>query len=99
MKARLHGSVIAEADESDLVRIEGNWYWPPVSVSDGVLAESPTAYTCPWKGAAQYYNVTAAGQTLDDGAWAYPDLRPGAADRVGVDFAGYIAFDRGIEIS
>ncbi|GAA1964001.1 DUF427 domain-containing protein [Microbacterium aquimaris] len=99
MKARLNGVVIAEAEESDLVRIEGNWYWPPVSVADGVLSPSPTAYTCPWKGPARYHHVTAAGETLHDGAWAYPDLRPGAVERVGTDFAGYIAFDRSIEIS
>ncbi|MDZ8202279.1 DUF427 domain-containing protein [Microbacterium sp. SSW1-59] len=99
MKARLNGTVIAEADENDLVRIEGNWYWPPVSVVSSALSPSPTAYTCPWKGAAQYYHVAAGGQTLEDGAWAYPDLRPGAADRVGSDFAGFIAFDRSVEIS
>ena len=56
MKAVLAGTVIAEADESDLARIEGNWYFPPASITEGALVESPTQYTCPWKGDAQYYS-------------------------------------------
>lgn len=27
MKAHLNGTVIAEADEADLIKIEGNWYF------------------------------------------------------------------------
>ena len=46
MKAVLAGTVIAEADESDLARIEGNWYFPPASITEGALVESPTQYTC-----------------------------------------------------
>ena len=30
--------------------IEGNFYFPPSSVSVGVLRDSPTPHTCPWKG-------------------------------------------------
>ena len=43
MRATVNGTVIAEAPESDLVRIEGNWYFPPSAVVDGALTESPTA--------------------------------------------------------
>lgn len=57
MRATVNGTVVAEAPESELVRIEGNWYFPPSAVVDGALAKSPTAYTCPWKGAAQYWDV------------------------------------------
>ena len=92
MKAILNDTVIAEAPDEELIRIEGNWYFPPANVKEGVLVESPTPYTCPWKGAAQYYHVVADGAQYDDLAWAYPDLIPGAIERVGRDFAGYIAF-------
>ncbi|MFB8386834.1 DUF427 domain-containing protein [Microbacterium sp. NPDC055910] len=92
MRATLDGTVIAEAEQDDLVRIEGNWYFPPASISDGALVESPTPYTCPWKGAAQYYHVVVDGEQHDDLAWAYPDLFPSAVERVGRDFAGYVAF-------
>lgn len=94
MRARLGDTIIAEADEADLVRIEGNWYFPPRSVTAGVLAESDTAYHCPWKGDAQYFDV--AGD--HDKAWSYPEPFPTAIERVGTDFSGYVAFDRSVVI-
>ena len=53
MKATIGDTVIAEADDDQIIRIEGNAYFPPSSVKDGVLVESPTPYTCPWKGECQ----------------------------------------------
>jgi len=94
MRARRGDTVIAEADESDLVRIEGNWYFPPRSVADGVLTPSATQYHCPWKGDAQYFDV--AGES--DLAWSYPTPYPTAIERVGADFSGYVAFDRSIVV-
>ncbi|MCZ4066106.1 DUF427 domain-containing protein [Microbacterium sp. NE2HP2] len=94
MRARLGDTIIAEADESDLVRIEGNWYFPPRSIAPGVLTESDTAYTCAWKGDAQYFDV--AGSS--DKAWSYPTPYPTAIERVGTDFSGYVAFDRSVVI-
>ncbi|MFG6401952.1 MULTISPECIES: DUF427 domain-containing protein [unclassified Microbacterium] len=98
MKAVLDGVIIAEADRDDLVSIEGNWYFPPRSIREGALEKSPTPYTCPWKGAAQYWSVNLDGVGLVDGAWSYPELRPGAAQRAGTDFAGYVAFDPRISV-
>ncbi|WAA66289.1 DUF427 domain-containing protein [Microbacterium oxydans] len=98
MKAVLAGTVIAEADESELVRIEGNWYFPPASVAPGALVESPTPYTCPWKGAAQYFSVQTDGELHTDYAWSYPHPYPSAFDRVGKDFSGYVAFDPRVEV-
>jgi uncharacterized protein (DUF427 family) len=98
MKAILLGSVIAEAPESELVRIEGNWYFPPASISSEFFTNSPTPYTCPWKGACQYYTLSVDGQDFPDRAWSYPTLLPGAAERVGTDFAGYVAFWKEVTI-
>lgn len=98
MRATIDGTVVAEAAESDLVRIEGNWYFPPAAVTEGALRESPTAYTCPWKGAAQYWHVVTPGGTTTDGAWSYPRLFPSAVERVGTDFAGYVAFSPGVTV-
>jgi len=100
MRATVHGTVIAEAPEGDLVRIEGNWYFPPAAVTPGALTESPTPYTCPWKGPARYWDVvTPDGSTTKDGAWSYPDLKPSAVQRVGTDFAGYVAFAPDVTVS
>ena len=99
MKAVLGDTVIAEAPKEDLISIEGNWYFPPSSVKSEFLEKSPTPYTCPWKGAAQYWDVVTPGGTRKDGAWSYPDLKPSAVQRVGADFAGYVAFSPGVTVS
>jgi uncharacterized protein (DUF427 family) len=99
MKARLGDTVIAEAEQDELVRIEGNWYFPPQSVSDGFLQDSATPYTCPWKGEAQYYDVAVGGDVLADRAWSYPTPYPTAIERVGKDFSGYVAFWKEVEVS
>jgi uncharacterized protein (DUF427 family) len=93
MKATISGTVVAEAPADDIISIEGNSYFPPASVAQGVLTESATPYTCPWKGPAQYWDLRAGDAAVSDGAWSYPDLKPSAVDRVGRDFAGYVAFD------
>ena len=98
MRATIGGTVIAEANQDDLIQIEGNWYFPPSAVTPGALSESPTAYTCPWKGAAQYFDVVTAEGTTKDGAWSYPQLKPSAVERVGRDFAGYVAFSPGVAV-
>ena len=41
MKAVLGDTAIAEAPTEDLIRIEGNWYFPPSSVTAGLLSPSP----------------------------------------------------------
>ena len=99
MKARLGDTVIAEAEEGDLVRIEGNWYFPPESVNAGLLQDSTTPYTCPWKGEAHYFDVSVDGRVLADRAWSYPTPYPTAIDRVGKDFSGYVAFWKEVEVA
>jgi uncharacterized protein (DUF427 family) len=94
MKAMINGTVVAEAPAADIIKIEGNSYFPPASLADGVLAESETPYTCPWKGPAQYWDLRTAQGTIADGAWSYPVLKASAIERVGRDFSGYVAFDR-----
>lgn len=99
MRARLGDTTIAEADESDLVRIEGNWYFPPASVDFTLLGASDTPYTCPWKGECRYYTVTAGGTTYPDRAWTYPQPLDSAIATVGRDFAGYVAFWKEVEVT
>lgn len=98
MKARLGDTVIAEAPQDDLISIEGNWYFPPKSISAQFLQDSDTPYTCPWKGDAHYFDVTVDGQVLSDRAWSYPAPKPTAIDRVGKDFSDYVAFWKEVEV-
>ncbi|MET4638601.1 DUF427 domain-containing protein [Mycetocola sp. 2940] len=99
MKATHRDTVLAEAPTSELVKIEGNWYFPPTSLVAELFVESPTPYTCGWKGEAQYFTVTTGGQPRKDLAWSYPQPYPSSFGRVGQDYSGFVAFDRSVIIS
>lgn len=94
MQASIDGFVIADAPDSDLISIEGNYYFPPSSLNTRLFSDSSTPYICPWKGKAQYHDVSAGGSTHHDAAWSYPDPYPASFARVGRDFSGYVAFDK-----
>ena len=97
MKAVWKDKVIAEADKTELIYIEGNWYFPPASVKKEFLKESDTPYTCPWKGVCQYFDVGEGDAWVKDAAWSYPEPKPSAIDTVKKDFANYIAFWRDVQ--
>ena len=99
MKAVLNGTVIAEAPQADLVKIEGNWYFPPASVNADFLVKSPTQYTCSWKGECQYFSVKDGDALLQDRAFSYPTPSPASFDRVGTDFSNYVAFWKEITVT
>jgi uncharacterized protein (DUF427 family) len=94
MKASIDGTVVADAPDSELITIEGNYYFPPGSLTAEAFSDSATPYTCPWKGAAQYHDVKAGDSTRHDAAWSYPEPYPASFDRVGADYSGYVAFDK-----
>ena len=98
-QATLGDQVIAEADEADVIHIEGNVYFPPSAVVEGVLRDSATPYTCPWKGECQYFSVKDGDSLLQDRAWSYPHPYPTAFDRVGKDFSDYVAFWKEVKVS
>ena len=99
MKATWNGTTIAEADQADLIRIEGNWYFPPEAIKKEFYSESDLHTECFWKGTASYYDVTVDGETNDGAAWYYPQLKDGSVQRVGKDFSNYVAVWRGVEVS
>jgi uncharacterized protein (DUF427 family) len=99
MKAALNGTVLAEAPGDDLIKIEGNWYFPPESVNSALLVTSATPYTCAWKGRCQYFSVTDGENVLPDRAFSYPDPYPASLERVGRDFSNYVAFWKEVQIT
>ena len=99
MKAVLNGTIIAEASEDELVKIEGNWYFPPDSVNHDLLVASPTLYTCPWKGKCQYFSVQDGDALLSDRAFSYPDPYPLSFERVGRDYSKYVAFWKDVQVT
>ena len=99
MKAIWNNTVIAEAPKEDLLRIEGNWYFPPQSIKREFYSDSDHTTTCHWKGLSNYYNVTVDSKKNDFGAWYYHTPMAGSIDRVGKDFTDYVAFWNGIEVT
>lgn len=98
MKVVWQDTVIAEAPREALIKIEGNWYFPPENIKREYFRDSDHHTTCPWKGEASYYDVVVNGQVNDFGAWYYPKPKEGSVERVGKDFAHYVAFWNGIQV-
>jgi len=98
MKVVWNEKTIAEANKEDLIRIEGNWYFPPDSIKKDLFTDSDEQSTCFWKGEASYYNVTVEGNVNEGSAWYYPEPMDGSIKRVGKDFTNYVAFWRGIKV-
>ncbi|HEY1085208.1 MAG TPA: DUF427 domain-containing protein [Candidatus Saccharimonadales bacterium] len=98
MRAVWNNTTIAEAPKEALIRIEGNWYFPPDSLKKEYFKDSGHHTTCHWKGEASYYDILVDGNTNDFGAWYYPEPKAGSTERVKKDFASYVAFWNGVEI-
>lgn len=98
MKAVWNNQVIAKADKADLIRIEGNWYFPASAINQEFFKPSETHTECIWKGTASYYNVEVDGESNPDASWYYPEPKEGSVERVGKDFANFVAFWHGVEI-
>ena len=92
MKAIFNNQVVAEAPQDELIKIEGNWYFPPSAIKQEFFKPNRQHTTCFWKGEASYYDVVGGGETFAAGAWYYPEPKEGSVERVGRDFAGYVAF-------
>jgi uncharacterized protein (DUF427 family) len=91
MKAVWNDVVIA--DSADVVKVEGNCYFPPDSVHSEFLHESATHSVCPWKGEASYYDIVVNGAANRDAAWYYPEPKAKASH-----IKDYVAFWKGVEI-
>lgn len=60
--ASFNGHIIAETDFDKMV--EGNVYFPPGTLKDGVsLSKTDTTTYCPWKGDASYYTISVDGKS------------------------------------
>ena len=87
---RVNGDVVAETDAA-LTLQESTYpavqYVPLADVAPSALTRSDTTTYCPYKGEANYYDVTAAGNTVADVIWTYEQPYPAVAS-----IAGHVAF-------
>jgi uncharacterized protein (DUF427 family) len=91
MKALWNGKIIAESD--DILKVEGNSYFPIESVNKEYLKESQVTSACPWKGKASYFSLEVDGKINKDAAWHYPEPKEAAKE-----IKGRVAFWKGVEI-
>jgi uncharacterized protein (DUF427 family) len=91
MKAIWNDQIIAESD--DIIKVEGNSYFPIESVRKEFLQESNTETVCPWKGTASYYSLRVEGSENQDAAWYYADPKPEAKE-----IKGRVAFWKGVQV-
>ncbi|MCB0704341.1 MAG: DUF427 domain-containing protein [Saprospiraceae bacterium] len=90
-KAIWNGTVLAESE--DLVRVEGNYYFPKTSLNKDYFQESNTTTICPWKGTASYYSVKVNNEINKDAAWYYPEPKSAASN-----IQDRVAFWKGVEV-
>ncbi|MFN3232897.1 MAG: DUF427 domain-containing protein [Alphaproteobacteria bacterium] len=53
------------------------YYFPPADIDMSLLVPSPGSSFCEWKGAARYWAVTIADQTIEQAGWSYPEPTQG----------------------
>ncbi|MEX1009420.1 MAG: DUF427 domain-containing protein [Acidimicrobiia bacterium] len=90
-RAVWNGAVLAESD--DVVRLEGNDYFPADSLRAEHFQKSRAHSLCLWKGIASYYDIVVDGVILPEAAWYYPHPTPLARK-----IKGRVAFWAGVEV-
>jgi uncharacterized protein (DUF427 family) len=91
MKAIWNGEVIAESHET--VVLEGTHYFPRASLVGEYFSENGKSSSCPWKGVANYYDVTVNGDKNSGAAWCYATAKEKAKQ-----IEGRVAFWGGIQV-
>ena len=92
MEARWNGELIASSD--DIVKLEGNAYFPADSLVTAHLRASSHTSVCSWKGTAQYYDLVVGEAINANAAWYYPEPKADAAA-----IKGRVAFWKGVQVS
>lgn len=87
-----HGAVIASADNALVLKETGYdpvHYMPKDRVEMAFLHETGHHTTCPFKGEARYWSISAEGAAAENAVWAYDNPHDGVKD-----IAGHVAFDK-----
>lgn len=91
-KAIWNEKVIAESE--NVIKLEGNLYFPPESLNQKYFQKNNSHTVCPWKGRASYFDIIVDGKTNQSGAWYYPQPSKAAQE-----IKDYVAFWNGVTIS
>ena len=86
MQAIFNGMVLAESD--DIVKVDGNPYFPREAMNTEFFRESSYITVCGWKGTARYWDVVVGDQVITNAVWAYDTPKP-KAESIRERFAFY----------
>jgi uncharacterized protein (DUF427 family) len=81
IRVQVGGETIADSIRAMMLHESGHqpvYYFPPEDVRAEFLEPSDRHTRCPKKGDASYYTIRVGEQTVDAGAWYYPDPLPDA---------------------
>ncbi|MGA2009123.1 MAG: DUF427 domain-containing protein [Solirubrobacteraceae bacterium] len=76
IRVEVGGEVIADSRGAFMLHESGLqpiYYFPPQDVRADVLEPTDRHTHCPKKGDASYYTIHAGGETVENGAWYYPE--------------------------
>ncbi len=85
--------MIAEADVSEIERLEGNVYFPSSSLKIEFFNASSHTSVCSWKGTANYYNVSVDGKENKNAAWVYH-----TPSEASIQIKNLVAFWKGVQV-
>jgi uncharacterized protein (DUF427 family) len=91
LRVRWNGKTVADTTDALLLHeasYPGVRYLPRNDVDMTLLTKSPHRTRCPYKGEANYFSLSADGQTTENAIWSYETPLPVAGQ-----IAGYVAFD------
>ena len=91
VRATWNGQVLAESNNT--VVVEGNHYFPKSDINIDFFKMNSRQSTCPWKGVANYYDITVDGKTNRGAAWVYPTPSKAAAS-----IKDHVAFWGGVKV-
>ncbi|WP_102960377.1 DUF427 domain-containing protein [Mangrovicella endophytica] len=84
-------NIVASTKEALILREEGHdpvYYIPKDHAAMEFMLPSDTHTTCPYKGEARYWTISAQGKAAPDSVWAYDNPHAGVEA-----IAGHLAFD------
>ena len=87
VRVSVDGQVVADSTGARVLYETGlppRYYLPKPDVRMDLLTPTATSTACPYKGWAQYWNVTVGGVTHDDLAWGYRTPLPESAAIAGL---------------
>ncbi len=90
-KAIWNGKVIAESEK--VLKVEGNFYFPPESIKKEYFQENDSHTVCTWKGNDSYFDIVVGGKTNQSAAWYYP--QPSSAAQ---EIKDCVAFWKGVTV-